>query len=118
MAWCLLPLISTILTLSATWTMSLMSLARRTSKLLLTTLLALAATTHRSVSRNCEFYPVGMKGLSLGFQPQVRVKRSGRPERATESLTQMRMLTRRTADHRFLSPLQGESLFGRVPGVK
>jgi hypothetical protein len=27
-------------------------------------------------------------------------------------------LTQRTTDHRFLSPRQGESLCGRVPGVK
>jgi hypothetical protein len=58
-------------------------------------------------------YPEGMIGLSLGFTPRVLTKRTSRPEGGGRTEA-----PEHTLDQKYLTPPEGVSRWGRVPGVK
>src|SRR5580704_5848623 len=66
-----------------------------------------------------DFCPEGTTGLSLGFQPQVPIRKRPAPKvggRTVASHLCRRSQTKRRAEH--LAPLQGASCFGPFLGLK
>ncbi len=53
-----------------------------------------------------EFCPEGTIGLSLGFQPQVPINKTPRPEGAVEPVRRVCRVDQWSADHKYLPPLQ------------